>query len=166
MALYKIIGVGEHGKFFDDGAYETVLNYIFHPQKAVCIGGVGITSTATAAEEMRQVAIAFGKDFGKRLRHSVLTFEPQECVNPEQANNYAQRIIQYYTPEYQITYAVHGDTDHVHVHFVMNQISFVDGHRYAGKKKDYYGFRKYVQEVTHLPVKLVKSGDVEDENVM
>ena len=131
-------------------------SYIFDSRSAAYIGGAGIASADTAAEEMQQTAIKFGKNKGKRLRHSVLSFTDKEGVSPEQANQYAQKIIQYYEPEYQIAYSVHDSTDNVHIHFVMNRVSYVDGHRYQGKKKDYYDFKRHMGHVTRLPIILVK----------
>lgn len=156
MANYSVIGVGQHKKYFDENAYHDVSNYICNPAKAAYVGGAGVSSLETAGAEMEQVAIKFGKNSGKRLRHSTLSFESEENVSPEKANEYAQKIIQYYATEYQIAYAVHTNTENVHIHMVMNQISHVDGHRYQGKKKDYYDFKRYMGKVTHLPVILVK----------
>ena len=134
----------------------------FNPEKAAYIGGAGISSAQTAAEEMQADAVKFGKDKGKRVRHSVLSFDEREHVTAVQANKYAQEIIQHYSSEYQIAYAVHTNTDNVHIHMIMNQVSYLDGHRYEGKKKDYYDFKKHMGHVTHLPIILSKdkySGD-------
>lgn len=152
MSTYRVIGVGEHGKYFDENAYHDLNAYIFNPEKAAFVGGAGVTSVETAAEEMQQVARTFGKDKGKRVRHSVLSFSEKEKVTPEQADSFAKEIIQFYAPEFQITYAVHENTDDTHVHLLMNQISYQDGHRYEGKKKDYYDFMKHIKSVTHFPV--------------
>lgn len=152
MATYRIVGVGEHGKYFDGNAYHDLNAYIFNPEKAAFVGGTGVTSAETAAEEMQQVARTFGKDKGKRVRHSVLSFSEKENVTPEQADSFAKEIIQFYAPEFQITYAVHENTDDTHIHLLMNQISYQDGHRYEGKKKDYYDFMKHIKSVTHFPV--------------
>ena len=156
MANYKVVGIGEHGKFFDDNAYSSATDYIFNPEKAAYVGGCNLTSTQTAAQDMQQTALAFGKNKGKRVRHSVVSFDTRENVTPAQANEYAQGIIGHYAPDYQVAYAVHDNTDDLHIHLVMNQISFVDGHRYQGKKQDYYAFIKHIKNVTHLPVIPVK----------
>lgn len=154
MAIYKVCGVGEHGKFFDDFAYYNAINYIFNPEKAVMIGGSGISSYANAVDDMRDVAIRFGKDRGKRIRHSILAFEENEDVSIGEADAFAKGIIAHYAPEYQIVYAIHANTEHLHIHFVMNQISYIDGHRYDEKKKDYYDFWNHMKHVTHLPIHL------------
>ena len=156
MATYRVFGVGEHGKYFDENAYHDLNAYIFNRDKATFIGGAGVTCAETAAEEMQQVARSFGKDKGKRVRHSVLSFAEKENVTPEQADRFAREIIQFYAPEFQIAYAVHENTEDTHVHFLMNQISYQDGHRYQGKKKDYHDFMKHIKKVTHFPVIPVK----------
>lgn len=162
MAIYNVVGIGQHNKYFDDNSYRDVLNYIFNQDKALVTGGYYITNSSLAAAEMEQTAIRFGKNCGKRLRHSVLSFIPEENISPEQAVAFADEIIKYYGVEYQIVYAVHNNTDNLHIHFVMNQISYLDGHRYRGQKKDYYDFQKHMKQVTHLPIIMVKDKPLED----
>lgn len=156
MSAYKVVGKGEKNKFFDEEAYSSIAEYILNPEKAAYVGGCNITSAQTAAHEMEQTAIVFGKTQGKKVRHSILSFGEKEHVSPEQANQYAQQIIQHYAPEYQMIYAVHTNTDDTHIHFAMNQISYLDGHRYQGKKKDYYDFMRHISHITHLPVIPIK----------
>ena len=156
MSTYKVAGRGEKNKFFDGEAYRSAVNYILDPEKAAYAGGCNVSSVRLAAQEMEETAMEFGQEDGKKVRHSVLSFDPKEHVTPEQANRFAKQIIQYYAPEHQMVYAVHTNTDDVHIHFVMNHISYVDGHRYQGKKKDYYGFMNHIRQVTHFPVIPVK----------
>lgn len=163
MAEYKVIGVGEHKKYFDENSYHDGIDYITRDNTVTYTGGENVTSIETAASEMKAVAAYFHKDSGKRLRHSVLSYAENEHVTPEMADKFAKEIIQHYAPEYQIVYAVHEDTDHVHTHFVMNQVSYQDGHRYAGKKKDYYDFQKHIKRVTHLPVTTPRKGKTPDK---
>lgn len=152
----KVTGIGEHGKFFDNNAYRDAVNYIADPAKAAYVGGCNISSVEHAAEEMQQTAETYGKNSGKRVRHSIVSFGTKSDTSAEDARAYAEKIVQYYQPEYQTVYAVHQNTDNVHIHLVMNQISYVDGHRYRGKKQDFYAFKKHISEVTHSPVVYVK----------
>lgn len=152
MATYEVVGVGKREKYFDENSYHNVINYVTRDNTVAYTGGENVTSVETAASEMKATAALFHKDSGKRLRHSVLSYAGNEHVTPEMADKFAKEIIQHYAPEYQIVYAVHEDTDHVHTHFVMNQVSYQDGHRYAGKKKDYYDFQRQIRHVTHLPI--------------
>lgn len=156
MAVYNVSGIGQHRKFFDDYAYYNAINYILDSKKAIYAGYSMISSLETASREMEWTAIRFNKFSGKRLRHSVLSFSADENVSPEQAYQFAEQIIQHYAPRYQIVYAVHNNTDNLHIHFVMNQISCIDGQRYRGKKKDYYDFQRHMKRVTGLPIILAK----------
>ena len=161
MATYTIVGVGTHKKYFDDKAYEDTLDYIFRGGKVRYAGGAHISSMETAAEEMKATAERFNKNSGKRVRHSVLSFAENEGITPEQADAFGKQIVEHYAPEHQIAYAVHEDTDDVHIHFVMNQFSHLDGHRYSGRKKDYYDFQRHMRKVTRLPIKMVKNNQSE-----
>lgn len=150
MALYKVVGVGERKKYSDETSYYNVINYILN--HAVYSGAENIWSINTAADEMLNAAVFFNKNSGKRVRHSVLSFGAWEGVTPEMADEFARKIILHYADRYQIVYAVHANTDEVHIHFVMNMISFVDGERYDGKKDDYYEFIEHMKSVVHRPV--------------
>ena len=152
MATYNVAGLGQKGKYHDANAYCDTIHYITNPTKARYVGYSGVTSIAAAPAEMEMIANTFGKNSGKRVRHSILSFCPEENITPTLADCYAQGILQHYAPEYQIVYAVHENTQNVHIHFVMNMISYVDGHRYAGKKKDYYGFIRHMRDITGLPI--------------
>ena len=96
---------------------------------------------------MHDVAVAYEKNSGLRLRHSILSFAPNENVSAAEAAEIAQEAINYYGDAYQIISAVHEDTDDIHIHFVMNQISYVDGSRYRGKKSDYYQYQKHLKKI-------------------
>ena len=161
MAIYSVMGVGEHHKFFVDNSYIDAINYIRQDGHAPYVGMVNLSSMETAAAEIQATAASFEKDSGKRLRHSVLSFHESEHVTPEQAHAYGQQIVQYYALEYQMAYSVHMNTENPHIHFVMNQVSYVDGHRYRGQKKDYYDFRNHIASVIHHPVLLVKNAHPE-----
>lgn len=100
-----------------------------------------------AASEMNDVAAAYGKDSGLRLRHSLLSFSLDEEITEIEAAEIAQQAIDYYGKQYQIVAAVHEDSDDTHVHFVMNQVSYKDGSRYRGKKDDYYRFQHHLKEI-------------------
>ena len=74
------------------------------------------------------------------------------CARPLawHANQFAQQACWFYAERYQILYSVHEDAQNIHIHFVMNMISFQDGTRYTGKKKDYYDFLRYLNDIAAL----------------
>ena len=54
--------------------------------------------------------------------------------------------IQYRTPGAEHSHRV-KDTEYPHLHFVFNDISHIDGHRYRGGKKEYYDLYHLVRRI-------------------
>lgn len=136
-------------KYHDDSAIQTVLQYVMEPMKTPSnyIGKININKLSHAAEEMTIVARYFGKESGVRLRHMILSFQPEEGVNAHQAYFLAHEIAAYYGNEYQIIFAIHEDGVAPHIHFVMNTISLATGLKYRGRRDDYYRFQSHIKKV-------------------
>lgn len=139
--------IPEH-KYHDDQAIPNVVNYVLDPNKTEpkLTGGFGV-NPFMAADQFEIVARNYGKDFGIRLRHMVLSFSDQEKVDVYQARGIAYRIAAYYGAEYQIFFAVHTDAAHINIHFVMNSVSYRTGQKYGGEKSDYYRFLDYMRSI-------------------
>ena len=146
MAVYQVIHTP--CQYCDQSAINDVVAYCLQerktPQNLIFAHGV---DPQYAASEMHDVAAVYGKDSGLRLRHSVLSFAPNENISAAEAAEIAQEAIDFYGDNYQIVSAVHEDTDDIHIHIVMNKISFVDGSRYRGKKSDYYQYQKHLKSI-------------------
>ncbi len=89
----------------------------------------------------------YGKNSGIKLRHFIISFAPFEKVSPEKANEIGKVATSYFGREYQAVYAVHESTDNLHIHIVINSVSYIDGHRYGGTKKEFYAFKNYMERV-------------------
>lgn len=148
MATFKVIGKGQDGKYFDDNALTDVINYVFKEHKIPhkYIDGYGV-HIENAAEQMEIVASVYNKSSGLRLRHSIISFSDEDNILLPEAYQIANIAASFYTKHYQIIFAVHEDTYHPHIHLVMNQVSFVDGHKYLGKKSEHYDFVNYMKNV-------------------
>ena len=149
MAVLKIKSVPQ--KYTDELAYQQLLDYIMRLDKTpdYYIGGFAV-HPQYAAEEMQLVSQAYHQNRGVRLRHWIISFEKHELADAWHANQFAQMACRFYADTYQIVYSVHEDAAHLHIHFVMNMISYLDGKRYAGKKKDYYDYQNYLQGVAEV----------------
>ena len=152
MAIYKVIGIGEDKTFQDESSYFAAIGYIFG--HACYKGGMNINCLSSAAEEMLEHSKSCGKNSGRRIRHSVLSFEDHDGITAVEADKLAKAIILYYE-NYQIVYAVHNDVYNVHIHFIMNQVD-LNGARYTGRKEDYYNFKEWIQMVTNRKVLLMR----------
>lgn len=140
--MSNLLVLNAKGKYHDDEARKTVIEYITQPAKAIhkYVGASDNTTIPTAAEDMAAVAKHFNKDSGVRLRHFVLAFHPKELSNPEIADEIGQEIIDYLGLEYLAVYAVHENEDHLHIHIVTNAVSHITGRRYRGEKKELHNF--------------------------
>lgn len=94
-----------------------------------------------------QQAAKHNKDSGVRIRHMALNFSPDELSDAKVANEIAESIAKHIGDDFQTVYAVHQDTNHINVHFVHNAVSFVDGHRYKGRKNEYRPVEQYIRSV-------------------
>jgi len=146
MATYKVIN--EAKKYHDPDSFQDVLHYVTSPGKAASAGVIGgAILPEIAVVSMKGVIHTFQKEKGLKLRHSVLSFSPDESVTPRQVKEIAKECVHYYEDDYQILAAVHEDRDHLHIHFVMNTTSYRDGHKYRGDKADYYQFLAHMNRV-------------------
>ena len=149
MAVFKVISVPQ--KYADEDAYADLIHYCIKPMKTPgnFIDGFGVLPQL-AAEQMQIVSHAYRQNHGIRLRHWIISFEKGEIRDAWHANQFAQQACWFYAERYQILYSVHEDAQNIHIHFVMNMISFQDGTRYTGKKKDYYDFLRYLNDIAAL----------------
>lgn len=144
-----------HRKYHDDAALDTVIDYCLKPAKTPhgFIGAYGV-NLHQAAFEMELLAEVFGKNRGLRLRHFILSFSPTEAQSLgervyETLDEVARVVAGYYARNYQIIYAVHENSENPHIHFVMNTVSYTNGRKYGGKKRDYYQFLDYIRTYLH-----------------
>ena len=97
---------------------------------------------STARDEMLAVKKRFGKEDGVIAYHGYQSFAPGEAT-PELAHEIGVKLAQRLWGErYQVLVATHLDKEnHLHNHFVLNTVSFVDGIKYHRTEKDYHDMR-------------------------
>ena len=97
---------------------------------------------STARDEMLAVKKRFGKTDGVIAYHGYQSFAPGEAT-PELAHEIGVKLAwQLWGERYQVLVATHLDkANHLHSHFVVNSVSFVDGIKYHRTEKDYRAMR-------------------------
>lgn len=92
----------------------------------------------TAVNEMIAVKRRFGKEGGTTAYHGYQSFAPGEAT-PEMAHEIALKLAERLWGErYQVVVATHLDkANHLHSHFVLNTVSFVDGKKFHRTAQDY-----------------------------
>ena len=101
-----------------------------------------------AREQMQATKRRFDKEDGTLAYHGYQSFAPGEAT-PEQAHEIgialAQRL---WGDRYEVVVATHLDTEsHLHSHFIVNTVSFVDGKKYHRTKQDYLDMQEASDEL-------------------
>ena len=101
------------------------------------VSGINCCS-GTAVGEMLAVKKRFGKEGGTTAYHGYQSFAPGEAT-PEIAHEVAVKLAeQLWGEKYQVVVATHLDkANHLHSHFVLNTVSFVDGKKFHRTVQDY-----------------------------
>lgn len=92
----------------------------------------------TAKAEMQATKELWGKTAGRTYKHFVQSFAPDEKIEPAQAHRIACRFAAE-RPEwkgFEVLIATHKDKDHIHTHFIVNSVSYEDGHKLQQSRAD------------------------------
>lgn len=97
---------------------------------------------ATARMEMTAAKKRYGKDTGIIAFHGYQSFAPGECT-PAMAHEIGVKLAErLWGSRFQVLVATHLDqAHHLHNHFVVNSVSFIDGLRYHRTNQDYRDMR-------------------------
>lgn len=103
--------------------------------------------TANAYEDMTAVKRHFGKTGGNLAYHAYQSFKPGE-VTPEQCHEIGVELAKtLWGGNYQVLVATHLDRAHLHNHFLVNSVSFVDGRKFNDDKAAYRRMRAVSDEL-------------------
>lgn len=97
----------------------------------------------TAVQDMVAVKRKFEKTDGVIAYHGYQSFAEGE-VTPDKAHEIGKALAkELWGDRYQVLITTHLDKDsHIHNHFVINTVSYVDGKKYHRTKQDYYNMRE------------------------
>ena len=106
----------------------------------------GINCAAdTSRDEMLAAKKKFGKEDGVVAYHGIQAFSPDDTKNmtPDMAHEIGVKLARrLWGEKYQVVVATHLDKEnHLHSHFIVNTVSWVDGIRYHRTEKDYYNMQ-------------------------
>lgn len=94
-----------------------------------------------ARDEFVSVKQAFGKEDGIQAYHGYLSFKEQD-ITPEAAQQIGMEFArEVWGNRFQVVVTTHLNTKHLHCHFVINSVSFVDGKHLWGEEKAWFKFR-------------------------
>lgn len=98
----------------------------------------------TAILEMQTTKELYGKTGGRTYKHFIQSFPPDEKITPEQAHEIAKKFAESCPlfSGFEVVCATHVDREHIHSHFILNSVSFYDGHKFQMSKKDLEDMKK------------------------
>ncbi len=117
----------------------TAIDYVTKEEKTeqTLLSGLNCNPD-TVKEEMQVTKKLWGKTDGRTYKHFVQSFAPDEKIDPVQAHQLACRLAAE-RPEwegFEVLIATHKDREHIHTHFIVNSVSFEDGHKLQQSKVD------------------------------
>lgn len=93
-----------------------------------------------AREQFVSVKEGFGKADGIQAYHGYLSFKEQD-ITPELAQKIGMEFAnEVWGERFQVVVTTHLNTKHLHCHFVINSVSYVDGKRLHGEEKAWFKF--------------------------
>lgn len=96
----------------------------------------------TAYEQMQRTKRQFQKMDGIVAFHGYQAFAPGETT-PEMAHTIGVKLAQeLWGDRFEVVVSTHLDKEHLHNHFVLNSVSFIDGKRYYDNKATYALLRR------------------------
>ncbi|NLD19140.1 MAG: relaxase/mobilization nuclease domain-containing protein [Clostridiales bacterium] len=99
-----------------------------------------------ALEEMQAVKRQFAKEGGILAHHAEQSFAPGE-VTADKAHEIGVAFAEeMWGDRFQVIVCTHLDKAHIHNHFILNSVSFIDGKKYNGCKATYKRMRELSDE--------------------
>lgn len=96
----------------------------------------------TALTQMMNTKLSYNKMDGRLAFHAVQSFKPGELTPDECHKLGIQLAKQMWGNRFEVVVSTHLDKKHLHNHFVVNSVSWVDGKKYDNKKADIDHFRE------------------------
>lgn len=106
----------------------------------VYVSGINL-SPNIARDQMVMTKLQFGKTDKILAYHGYQSFLPGE-VTPDQAHEIGVELAnRLWGDRFQVLVTTHLDKEHLHNHFCLNSVSFVDGKKFRGGSKAYWIMR-------------------------
>lgn len=139
MAIYRVI----NGKRYTlNGVIDYTRDSIRHANQIIATGGYWV-SISNPTADMEYVKALYNKHYGKEYIHIILSLDNDEKPNQLDANNlfdeYAHSI--YISTGCQVYYSIHGNTNNLHCHYIINTVRMADGNKIQFNFATFYALR-------------------------
>ncbi len=117
------------GEYKNPDACENVIRYVFRQKSSSPIGGNAVypIETENVIDQFQLIKEGYHKMNGRQVFHFCLSYPDNSDDRKILAYEDAKQVSQMIGREFQNVYGIHEDTDHVHVHFAVNSVSYRNG---------------------------------------
>lgn len=96
--------------------------------------------------DFQKLKAIHGKTNGVQIKHLIVSFPDVHNLKSKKMNKLIHRVLKFYSQKYQLVYAVHEDTDHLHMHIGINSVSFT-GKKFNEQGAEKRKFETYINEL-------------------
>lgn len=163
MSILKFL----NGKNCGDETLKAKLDYVLNPEKINrhLIGGNGL-DVNRAYNDMMTIQTLYGKETGRRFIHYILSYD--EDVELDVAADICEEVASYFSEDYQYIWAIHTNTNNIHMHVVINSVNVHTGKKFSQSQAELLKFRNFVNKIFDAnKLNLIgRSFSDEEENVL
>lgn len=143
MVLFKQV----KNEYLNESAITNVIKYIFRLSQNGLVGGNGVYPVSSDSTIMGFSSISkyYKCTGGDKIKHFVIS--DNCCKSPLYLYEQANRILNFFKSNYQAVFAIHDDTDNLHIHFVVNNVNLSNGTVFSFD--EILCFRDYVNGITN-----------------
>lgn len=124
------------------------VDYIQNKEKG-SLGFAKDCNTKRATQQMMMIKNLWDKKDGRAYKHFTVSFHQDEKITEREVAEFTMELINRSDmfEDFQVVGAVHNDRDHLHSHFIVNSVSYVDGHKFHQSKKDLQNLKNLCDEI-------------------
>ncbi|WP_162781536.1 relaxase/mobilization nuclease domain-containing protein, partial [Staphylococcus aureus] len=100
-----------------------------------------------AKEQMKTTRMMFNKNDGRQGYHLIQSFDPEDNITPEEANEIGQELAKEVAPDHEVTIYTHTDKDHIHNHICINSVNMNTGKKFVNDRNKLYEMRRKNDEL-------------------
>lgn len=105
-----------------------------------------------AARDMLDVKKSYGKLNGTEYLQIIVSLGEEEYESPEDLSRFIQAMtaladMMFVRYSCQIVWAIHGNTDNLHAHFIMNTVNYMNSSKFQIRKEELYNLKVIVSSI-------------------
>lgn len=141
-----------------------LVNYAINPEHCICglygTQGIAKVDGSIMAGNMIAVKEVYGKTTRRQVLHCIISFSEYEMkyITPRIAQLIGYEVSAFFEG-YQVVFGIHDNEDNLHIHFIINTTSYIDGKQYAIGPVGVYKLKSVVDNIVRKYIS-------HDENVM